>query len=258
MECSSSCKPHSTSQTKQYENPDLWYPNQQRSALHCLDKRCVSVWWYYDQLMRDIPGFQHNETQSTTRTNQPGKQPRWGVPQKQLQRPQYTALQENIADAAAIQRQLALHHYAPEPNEDMDDLDSWDIHYDGLMPLEHRQQVADLLQEIKRIKQRNVSKIYTDKQQRRGDATRTRRKYRCFSSTSKNHGHLATGRRTTPTIRTKYIATSNESRKCATPMHGCAKWKFPPPSMGLLVTAPFKHFTFNPGPRTTSVISHSH
>jgi hypothetical protein len=151
---------------KQYENPDLWYPNQQRSALHCLDKRCVSVWWYYDQLMRDIPGFQHNDTQSTTRTNQRRKQPRWGVPQNQLQRPQYTALQENIADAAAIQRQLALHHYAPEPNEDMDDLDSWDIHYDGLMPLEHRQQVADLLQEIKRIKQRNVSKIYADKRTR--------------------------------------------------------------------------------------------
>jgi hypothetical protein len=112
---------------KHYQNPDLWYANQQRSALHCLGNRCVSVWWYYDQLMRDIPGFQHNDTPSTTRTNQRRNQPRWGVPQDQLQRPRYTALQENIADAAAIQRQLALHHHAPEPHEDMDDLDSWDI-----------------------------------------------------------------------------------------------------------------------------------
>ena len=62
---------------KRYENPDHWYPNQQKNALHCIDYRCVSVWWYYDQAMRDIPGFQHNETRSTTRTNQQPKQPRW-------------------------------------------------------------------------------------------------------------------------------------------------------------------------------------
>ena len=116
--------------------------------------------------MRDIPGFQHNETRSTTRTNQRHKQPRWGVPQDQIQRPQYTALQENIAEAAAFQRQLALHHHVPEPHEDMEDLDSWDIQYDDLMLPEHRQQVADLLNEIKRIKQRNPSKIYTDKRTR--------------------------------------------------------------------------------------------
>ena len=151
---------------KLYENPDLWYPNQQRSAHHCLDKRCVSVWWYYDQAMRDIPGFQHNDTQSTTRTNQHRQQPRWGVPQNQLQQPRYTALQEYIAESAEIQRQLALRHHAPEPHEDMDDLDSWDIQYDDLMLPEHRQQVADLLHEIKRIKQRNYSKIYTDKRTR--------------------------------------------------------------------------------------------
>jgi hypothetical protein len=151
---------------KHYQNPDLWYANQQRSALHCLGNRCVSVWWYYDQLMRDIPGFQHNDTPSTTRTNQRRNQPRWGVPQDQLQRPQYTALQENIADAAAIQRQLALHHHAPEPHADMEDLDSWDIQYDDLMHPDHRAQVADLTNEIKRIKQRNVSKIYADKRTR--------------------------------------------------------------------------------------------
>jgi hypothetical protein len=86
-----------------------------------------------------------------------------GVPQDQIQRPQYTALQENIAEAAAIQRQLALHHHAPEPHEDMDDLDSWDIQFDDLMLPEHRSQVTDLLNEIRRIKQRHPSKIYTDK-----------------------------------------------------------------------------------------------
>ncbi len=78
-----------------------------------------------------------------------------GVPQDQIQRPQYTALEEKNAEAAAIQRQLALHHHAPEPHEDMDDLDSWDIQYDDKMLPEHRSQITDLLNEIKRIKQRH-------------------------------------------------------------------------------------------------------
>jgi hypothetical protein len=42
---------------KWYENPDRWYHNQQYDAKHCLKYHCVSVWWYYDQAMRDIPGF---------------------------------------------------------------------------------------------------------------------------------------------------------------------------------------------------------
>ena len=115
--------------------------------------------------MRDIPGFQHNETRSnsTTRTNQQSTQPKWGVPQDQIQRPQYTAIQENIAAAAAVQRQLALKHYDPEPHEDMDDLDDWDIHYDEMLHPDHRGQIRDLTKEIKRIKQREPSKIYTDK-----------------------------------------------------------------------------------------------
>jgi hypothetical protein len=61
---------------KRYENPNHWLPNQQKDANHCLDYRCVSVWWYYDQAMRDIPGFQDNSTKKrkstvvgTTRTN---------------------------------------------------------------------------------------------------------------------------------------------------------------------------------------------
>ena len=45
----------------------------------------------------------------------------------------------------------------------MDDLDSWDIQYDDLMIPEHRSQVADLSNEIRRIKKRQPSKIYTDK-----------------------------------------------------------------------------------------------
>ncbi len=59
----------------------------------------------------------------------------------------------------------------------MDNLDSWDIQYDDLMLPEHRQQVADLLKEIKRIKQRNFSKIYTDKRTRIiNDAAEARRR----------------------------------------------------------------------------------
>jgi hypothetical protein len=151
---------------KWYENPDRWYHNQQRNGRHCLKYRCVSVWWYYDQAMRDIPGFQQNETKSTTRTIQQttrSTQPQWGVPQNQIQRPRYTAIQENIAEAAAIQRKLSLNHYNPEPHEDMDDLDEWDIHYDEMLHPDHRDQIADLTREIKRIKQRDTSKSYNEK-----------------------------------------------------------------------------------------------
>ncbi len=45
----------------------------------------------------------------------------------------------------------------------MDDLDSWDIHYDDLMSPEQRSTLTDLTHEIKRIKQQHPSKIYTDK-----------------------------------------------------------------------------------------------
>ena len=151
---------------KWYENPDRWYHNQQRNGRHCLKYRCVSVWWYYDQAMRDIPGFQQNETKSTTRTIQQttrSTQPKWGVPQNQIQRPQYTAIQENIAEAAAIQRKLSLNHYDPEPHEDMEDLDDWDIHYDEMLHPDHRGQIEDLTREIKRIKQRDTSKSYNEK-----------------------------------------------------------------------------------------------
>jgi hypothetical protein len=159
---------------KHYENPDLWLPHHQENANHCLDFRCVSVWWYYDQAMRDIPGFQDNSTRqqrstmrtTSSRTNQQHNQPSWGAPQNQHRQTRYSAIQENIAEAAAAQRQLALHHYDPEPHEDMDDLDSWDIHYDDLMLPDQRSQVKDLLHEIKRIKQHHPSKIYTDKRTR--------------------------------------------------------------------------------------------
>jgi hypothetical protein len=71
-------------------------------------------------------------------------------------------MQENIAEAAAIRRQLSLHHHGPEPHEAMDDLDRWDIHCDDLMPPEQHSMLRNMLFEIKRIKQRHPSKIYTD------------------------------------------------------------------------------------------------
>jgi hypothetical protein len=42
---------------KYYESPERWLQNHLRDAKHCLTHRCVSIWWYYDQAMRDIPGF---------------------------------------------------------------------------------------------------------------------------------------------------------------------------------------------------------
>jgi hypothetical protein len=153
---------------KHYENPDKWLPRQHRDPGHCLTHRCVSVWWYYDQAMRDIPGFGENSTsrnKSThvgTTNNQQNNQPQWGIQHNQPPQPQYTAIQENIAEAAAVQRQLSLRHHDPEPHEDMDDLDSWDIHYDDMLPPEQRNMLSDMLFEIRRIKQRHPSKRYTD------------------------------------------------------------------------------------------------
>ena len=105
----------------------------------------------------------NNTDKSTNQRTTRSTQPKWGVPQDQIQRPQYTAIQENIAAAAAVQRQLALNHYDPEPHEDMDDLDDWDIHYDELLHPDHRGQIKDLTREIKRIKQRDTSKSYNEK-----------------------------------------------------------------------------------------------
>ena len=147
----------------------------------------------------------------------------------------------------------------------MDDLDSWDIHYDDLMLPEHRSQVKDMLHEIKRIKQRHPSKVYIDKRTRIINNAEEARlldrnspQISHFFSTSRHRGHQATDKRMTPTINTKLMSTNSVSRNCATPTHGCAKWKFPPLSMGLLVKTPFKLFTVNPGPRTTQSISHLH
>ncbi len=200
---------------KRYENPDHWLPHQQQDANHCRDYRCVSVWWYYDQ-----------------------------------------AIQENIAEAAATQRQLALQHHAPDPHEDMDELDSWDIYYDDLMLPEHRSQVMDLLREIKRIKQRQPSKVYTEKRTsiiNNAEAARQLDRNSPQIPFFLHRDHLATDKRMTPTINTKFMDMNNLSRNCATPTHGCAKWKFPPLSMDLLVKAPFKQITFNPSPSDHSI-----
>jgi hypothetical protein len=114
--------------------------------------------------MRDIPGFGENNklTSASTGNNQPNYQPQWGIQNNQPPQPRYSAIQENVAEAAAVQRQLSLHHHAPEPHEDMDDLDSWDIYYDDLLPPEQRSMITDMLHQIKRIKQQHPSKIYTD------------------------------------------------------------------------------------------------
>jgi hypothetical protein len=125
----------------------------------------------YDKAIRDIPGFgENNKSTSAGRNttqhhNQPAFQTLWGNQHNQHNQPpqpRYSAIQEIIAEAAAVQRQLSLHHHVPEPHEDMDDLDSWDIHYDDLMSPEQRSTLTDLTHEIKRTKQQHPSKIYTD------------------------------------------------------------------------------------------------
>jgi hypothetical protein len=122
--------------------------------------------------MRDIPGFGENSRSTSAgrntnqRNNQQTFQPLWRNQHNQHNQPpqpRYSAIQENIAEAAAVQRQLSLHHHAPEPHEDMDDLDSWDIQYDNLMPPEQRSTLTNLMHEIKQIKQQHPSKIYTNK-----------------------------------------------------------------------------------------------
>ena len=75
-------------------------------------------------------------------------------------------MQESVADAAAKQRQLALHHYAPEPHEDMEDLEDYDIFFDEHMLPEARAEMQSLVDVIKRIKSRHPSKTYVAKRTR--------------------------------------------------------------------------------------------
>jgi hypothetical protein len=173
----------------QYENPDLWYEHQRRNSNHCLEHRCVSVWWYYDQAMRDIPGFddstkhkrrkvKHSTNQPINHStshiassdgvslNQPNPLTSSGTSSRNYQQPRYTGIQESVADAAAKQRQLALHHHAPEPHEDMEDLEDYDIHFDEHMLPEVKRELKSLENEIRLIKMRHPSKTYMAKRTR--------------------------------------------------------------------------------------------
>jgi hypothetical protein len=45
---------------QRYQAPQDWLQGHLKDPRHCFHHRCVSVWWYYDQIVRDTPGFVNN------------------------------------------------------------------------------------------------------------------------------------------------------------------------------------------------------
>jgi hypothetical protein len=122
-----------------------------RDKDHCLRFRCVSVWWYYDQIVRDTPGFIHN----LKRARGPIFQPQGNKTINRHQTPNSTStwspMQLNIADEAERQRQLMINRTAPESHEDMVDIEEWDTFYDDKMRQDQKRIIVDLLYEVNRI-----------------------------------------------------------------------------------------------------------
>jgi hypothetical protein len=155
---------------QKYQKPHEWMQGHIKVARHCLLHRCVSVWWYYDQIVRDTPGFVNN---FAPRQQKQGSQQFQQKPNHQHHRqqqrgfkhnqpPPYDNMQINLAEEAAHQRQLLLHHLEPEPHEDMFDIDGQAEMYDNQMPQEQKRSFGDWQFEIRRIKGGDTSKYYKE------------------------------------------------------------------------------------------------
>jgi hypothetical protein len=141
-----------------YQDPNEWLENHLARPDHCQHFRCVSIWWYYDQLVRDTPGFVHN-------FKPPGDHP--SRPSNQFNRSTdstWTPIQINLSEEAAAQRPLLINRTMPEPHENLWDTEEWDTFYDDKMPEDQKRIMKDLLFEVLRIKGGNAStnKHYRD------------------------------------------------------------------------------------------------
>ena len=149
-----------------YQEPIVWLQNHLEHPDHCQHFRCVSVWWYYDQLVRDTPGFIHNFKPPEDHPNRPSNQVNRSTSST------WTPIQINLAEEAEAQRPLLINRTMPEPHEDLRDTEEWDTFYDDKMPEDQKRIVKDLLFEVQRIKGGNAStnKHYRDTRARIIDA----------------------------------------------------------------------------------------
>jgi hypothetical protein len=156
---------------QKYQPPQEWMEGHIKDSRHCLHYRCVSVWWYYDQIVRDTPGFVNNFAPNSraSRQQKQGSQSSQQKPNRQHHRqqhhrqpPQYDNMQINLAEEAAHQRQLSLHHLEPEPHDDMFDIDGQAEMYDNQMPTQQKRLLGDWQFEIRRIKSGDTSKYYKE------------------------------------------------------------------------------------------------
>jgi hypothetical protein len=161
---------------QKYQSPHEWMQGQIKDARHCLHHRCVSVWWYYDQIVRDTPGFVNDfafpsRPNQQTQGSQPFQQkqnhqqhqrPRGFKHNQHAQPPPYDNMKLNLADEAAHQRQLSLRHLEPEPHKDMFDIDDKAELYDNQMTQEHKKLLGNWQFEIRRIKGGDTSKRYKE------------------------------------------------------------------------------------------------
>ena len=144
-----------------YADPNTWLEGHRATTDYCQHHRCVSVWWYYDQLVRDTPGFvldfRHaGRPESNRRSDSKDHtQPRQST---------WTPMQLNLADEAEVQRPRLINRTHPEPHEDMLDTEEWSSFYDDKMPDDMKRMLKDLQYEMKRIKGGNESttKDYRD------------------------------------------------------------------------------------------------
>jgi hypothetical protein len=154
-----------------------WLKNHLIHQDHCQHFRCVSVWWYYDQLVRDTPGyiydFQLPRDQTGYQSNRrPNFQQDPNRPSNKFNRLQphqstdstWTPIQLNLADEAETQRPIMINRTAPEPHEELLDTEEWETFYDDKMPEDQNKIMKDLLFEIKQIKGGNATtnKHYRD------------------------------------------------------------------------------------------------
>jgi hypothetical protein len=116
-----------------YQDPNEWLQNHLARPDHCQHFRCVSIWWYYDQLVRDTPGFVQDFKPPRDYPNRPSNSFNRSQP-NQTTESTWTPIQINLSEEVESQRPLVINRTMPEPREELLDTEEWDTFYDNRMP----------------------------------------------------------------------------------------------------------------------------
>ena len=93
----------------------------------------MSIWWYYDQLVWDTPGFAHDFKPPRDHPNRPSNSFNRSQA-NQTTESTWTPIQINLSEEAEAQRPLLINRTMPEPHEELLDTEEWDNFYDDRMP----------------------------------------------------------------------------------------------------------------------------